>query len=432
MIMPDRPHAATAAAILLVLTIVPACGRQEPAAAASGVAGVSGVDVKLIPDTVRVRDVVPRSTTLDALLRGHGLQTDAVVGVIEALGGVFDPRRLRSLQPFVLERTLLGALHRFEYEIDHHTFLRVSPMGPASALLRAEVLPIPRTREEAVAAGVIDGDASSLFAAMKVAGEGPELAIALASVFSGEIDFNSDVHPGDRFAVSFERFSRDGGPDTYGRVLAAEYQPANGPAVRAVSFTPPGGTPAFYDLEGRSLRRFFLKSPLKFEPRITSRFSLKRMHPVLHTARAHRGVDYAAPTGAPVVAVSAGTVVSASFDRANGRMVRLRHSSGYQTYYLHLSRFAAGIRAGVRVAQEQEIGYVGSTGLSTGPHLHYGLTKNGTFVNPLDEHSRMPPGEPIAAAAMPAFLQVRDAALASLATVSPRSADGGAQVASAR
>src|SRR5690606_15596964 len=105
--------------------------------------------------------------------------------------------------------------------------------------------------------------------------------------------------------------------------------------------------------------------------------------------RAHRGVDYGAPTGAPVIAVAAGTVVSATYDNANGRMVRLRHASGYQTYYLHLSRFASGIRAGSRVAQGTVVGYVGSTGLATGPHLHYGLTKNGTFVDPIAEHRRM-------------------------------------------
>lgn len=430
MITPERLRGALAVAILLLLTSASACQWQDTVASAPTT--VAGVDVKLVAETIHVRDVVPRRTTLDTLLRGHGLQADAVVGVVQAMGGVFDPRRLRSLQPFVIERTLLGALHRFEYEIDAHSFLRVSPAGAASSLLRAEVLPIPRTREEAAAFGVIDGSASSLFAAMKAAGEGPELAIALASVFSGEVDFNSDVHPGDRFAVAFERFTREGGTSTYGRVLAAEYQPANGAIVRAVSFTPPGGTPAFYDEQGRSLRRFFLKSPLKFEPRITSRFSLSRMHPVLHSARAHRGVDYAAPTGAPVVAISAGTVVSASFDRANGRMVRLRHSSGYQTYYLHLSKFAAGIRAGVRVAQGQEIGYVGSTGLSTGPHLHYGLTKNGAFVNPLDEHSRMPPGEPIEASAMPAFVKHRDSTLARLAMTGQRPAGATGEVAAIR
>jgi murein DD-endopeptidase MepM/ murein hydrolase activator NlpD len=132
---------------------------------------------------------------------------------------------------------------------------------------------------------------------------------------------------------------------------------------------------------------------------------------VLNTYRAHLGVDYGAPTGAPVVAVAAGTVVSATSDRANGRMVRLKHSGGYETYYLHLSAFGPGIRAGARVSQGQLVGKVGSTGLASGPHLDYRLRKKGVFVNPLAEHRKMPPGEPVPASAMAAFKETRDRAL---------------------
>jgi len=138
------------------------------------------------------------------------------------------------------------------------------------------------------------------------------------------------------------------------------------------------------------------------------------MHPVLHTARAHRGVDYAAPSGAPVVSIAAGRVVSATFDNANGRMVRVRHSSGYESYYLHLSAFAPGIKAGASISQGETIGRVGATGLATGPHLHYGLKKNGVFVNPLQEHRNLPPGDPVPASAMAAFTAERDHALAAL------------------
>jgi murein DD-endopeptidase MepM/ murein hydrolase activator NlpD len=138
------------------------------------------------------------------------------------------------------------------------------------------------------------------------------------------------------------------------------------------------------------------------------------MHPVLHISRAHRGVDYGAPTGAPVISVAPGTVVAASYDAANGRMVRVRHASGYESYYLHLSAFGKGIRAGVHVNQGQRVGFVGSSGLATGPHLHYGLTKNGAFVNPILEHRNMPPGEPIPASAQAAFAAVRDRELAAL------------------
>lgn len=348
------------------------------------------------------------------MLSDSGLAGDTVHRVVEAARAVFDPRRLRSSQPFSIERTLEGALRFFEYEIDTDWFLRVLPVSAGTPDVRAELVPIPKTLEHDAAAGTIGGDTPSLFQAMEAAGESPELTLALADIFSGEIDFNNELQPDDRFALSFERWNREGRPSTYGVITAAEFR-NDGRVLRAIRFTPPGGKPAYYDEQGRSLRRFFLKSPLKFEPRITSRYALRRMHPVLGRARAHRGVDYGAPTGAPVVAVSSGTVVSATYDNANGRMVRLRHAGGYQSYYLHLSAFASGIRAGARIDQGQTIGLVGATGLATGPHLHYGLQRNGQWVDPVREHRNMPPGEPVPASAMDAFAATRDSALADLA-----------------
>jgi murein DD-endopeptidase MepM/ murein hydrolase activator NlpD len=237
----------------------------------------------------------------------------------------------------------------------------------------------------------------------------------MAEIFSGEIDFNTELQPDDSFLVAFERFRREGRPNSYGVITAVEFH-NDGRVLRAVRFTPRGGKPDYYDEQGRSVRRFFLRSPLKFEPRITSGFSASRMHPILHTTRAHRGVDYAAPTGAPVVAVASGTVVSATYDSSNGRMVRIRHASGYESYYLHLSGFGTGIRAGARVDQGQTVGFVGQTGLATGPHLHYGLTRGGVFVNPLREHRNLAPGEPLAVGEMEAFRAERDKALAALRT----------------
>jgi murein DD-endopeptidase MepM/ murein hydrolase activator NlpD len=370
-------------------------------------------DIRLAPDTMLVSGLVPRSTTLDMLLRGHGVAADAAFGAVNAAREVFDPRRLRALQPFSLERSVEGTIRFFQYEIDNDRFLRISPSKPGSAVFAAAVLPIPKTLIRAAAAGRIDEDTPSLFQSMTGAGEGAELAIALAEVFSGEIDFNSDLQPGDGYALAFDKYTRDGRPSSYGDITAAEFR-NDGRVLRAIRFTVPGGKAAYYDELGRSLRRFFLRSPLKFEPRITSRFSSSRRHPVLHTNRAHRGVDYAAPTGAPAIAAAAGVVVSASYDGTNGRMVRVRHPSGYESYYLHLSAFGPGIRSGVRVEQGQTVGLVGATGLATGPHLHYGLTRNGVFVNPLREHLNQPPGEPVPAAAMAAFTAERDRALAQL------------------
>jgi murein DD-endopeptidase MepM/ murein hydrolase activator NlpD len=398
-------------ALALVMAVLPvACGKTDvPPVSASA----SASDVILRTNTTVIRGEVPRNATLDSMLRDHGMAADVVHEVVSAARTVFDPRRLKSLQPYALVRTLDGALKYFDYEIDADSFLRVAPDRHVSGDLRAEVLPIPKTLQHVTASGAIDAETPSLFESIQAAGETPELAIQLARVFGGEIDFNTELQPADRYMVAFERFVREGRPASYGVITAAEFQ-NDGRVLRAIRFTPPGGEPGYFDEKGRSLRRFFLRSPLKFEPRITSRFSLRRMHPVLHTARAHRGVDYGAPHGADVIAIAAGTVVSTTYDGTNGRMIRLRHASGYESSYLHLSGFAAGIRPGARVTQGQTIGRVGSTGLATGPHLHYALRKNGAFVNPLREHHNMPPGEPVPPSALAAFESTRDAALAQL------------------
>lgn len=368
-------------------------------------------DIVLMPDTTLVSGLVPRSTTLDTLLRGHGVANDAAVSVVTAARKVFDPRRLRALQPFSLERTVEGTLRFFQYEIDGDRFLRVALSPSGSGTLDATVVPIPKTLEHASATGSIDAETPSLFQSMAEAGEGAELAVSLAQIFSGEIDFNSDLQPGDGYALAFDKYTREGGATSYGEISAAEFR-NDGRVLRAIRFAVAGGKPGYFDERGRSLRRFFLRSPLKFEPRVTSRFSSSRMHPVLHTARAHRGVDYAAPTGAPVIAAASGVVTAASYDASNGRMVRVRHASGYESFYLHLSAFGPGIRAGARVEQGQTVGLVGATGLATGPHLHYGLTRNGVFVNPL--RLSQPPGDPIPPSAMAAFTVERDRALAAL------------------
>jgi len=199
-------------------------------------------------------------------------------------------------------------------------------------------------------------------------------------------------------------------------VLAAEFDNA-GRRVRALRFAPDGGAPAYYDERGVSMRRFFLASPLKFQPVVTSAFSTSRLHPILREYRAHLGVDYRAPSGSPVVAVADGVVLSAGMSGGSGRMVHLRHANGYETQYLHLSSIA--VRAGGRVRQGELVGRVGATGLATGPHLDYRLKKNGAFINPITAHRSMPPADPVPAAQMAAFTAARDAAMAALGPFSP-------------
>jgi murein DD-endopeptidase MepM/ murein hydrolase activator NlpD len=368
-------------------------------------------DIVLAPDTANIEDRVPARATLAGLLQASALRPEIVLAVVEESRRVFDARRLHAGNRYELVRTLDGFLRRFEYEIDLDTFLRVTaPIGQPTAV-RAEIVPYEKTRASVTVGGGIDREAPSLFEAMDAIGETPELSIALAGIFGGEIDFHADLQPGDAFRVAVEKVYREGAFVGYGPIEAAEFQ-NEGRRLRAVRFTVPGGRPDYYDEQGRSVRRFFLRSPLKFEPIVTSRFSRSRFHPVLRIYRPHLGVDYAAPAGAPVVAVADGVVVSAGWAGEGGNQIVLRHPSGYQTYYMHLSRI--GVRAGQHVAQGQTIGRVGMTGLATGPHLDYRIRRDGVFVNPLLEHKRLPPGEPIPPKYLAAYQAVRDVALARL------------------
>jgi murein DD-endopeptidase MepM/ murein hydrolase activator NlpD len=399
-----HPHTARALlgllALPLVLSLV-ACRRDE--APPSGVAATR--DVYLKSDTEEIKGTVPRNGTLAGLFRSY-LPADRAELAVQLVAKSMDPRKLRAERPFTLTRTLDGWLRAFRCEIDADHYLRVEPASPAAPReLAADVIAYTRQEVATVTTGRIDKDTPSLYEAMDAAGEAVDLSVELAAIFSGEIDFNSELQPGDSFRLAFQKILRENGTVSYGTTMLAEFD-NDGRQLKAFRFVLPDGKAGYYDENGRSLKRFFLKSPLKFEPRITSRFSYSRLHPVLNVRRAHLGVDYAAPVGAPVVAVSHGVVTRAGFSGDAGRLVAVRHASGYESMYLHLSSVA--VRVGQRVSQGDVLGRVGSSGLSTGPHLDYRLRKNGAYVNPLAEHRRMPPGDPIPASLMAAFAAQRD------------------------
>lgn len=215
----------------------------------------------------------------------------------------------------------------------------------------------------------------------------------LDKVFQWQVDFSRQVQPGDRYRLAFERQVRpDGSMRGKGRVVAAELE-NRGRSLRAIWFDLHGdGIGGYYDLDGASLRRAFLKAPLEFR-RISSGFNLNRFHPILNVNRPHIGVDYAAATGTPVMATADGTVTVRGVQGGYGNLVEIRHSGGFVSRYAHLNGFASGVRAGARVSQGEVIGYVGMTGLATGPHLHYELHKDGRPVDPLNVD--IPSGDPI-------------------------------------
>jgi murein DD-endopeptidase MepM/ murein hydrolase activator NlpD len=222
---------------------------------------------------------------------------------------------------------------------------------------------------------------SSLFSAVNDVGEGPELAFSLADIFAWDIDFIRDIREGDSFKVLVEKRFREGAFSGYGPILAAEFD-NNDEIYKAYRFEAKDGRADYYDEEGKSVRKAFLKAPLKFS-RISSGFTNRRFHPILKRYKPHRAIDYAAPTGTPIHSVGSGVVTRKGYTKYNGRYVRIRHNSIYQTHYNHMSRFAKGIKVGARVDQGQTIGYVGATGLATGPHLDFRMYKNGVAVNPL-------------------------------------------------
>lgn len=370
-----------------------------------------GEDVFLPDDRRFIEGTVPARSHLAGILSAHGLDDAAAGRVIEAVRPAFDPRRIRSGNTYRLVVGGDGTLRSFEYDVDSDRFLQVNAPVGGDGTLSADLVHYVKEHAEVAIRGFIDGPHTSLVSALNGAGENVALAVEMAEVFGGEIDFNTEVRRGDRFDVLFEKYYRDDEFAGYGDVLAAEFVNA-GRRVQAFRFTLPGDDDAlYYDEQGRSLRRQFLRSPFRFEPRVTSRFSKRRLHPVLGVYRPHLGVDYGAPTGTPVVAVAAGAVVSAGRSGGSGNMVRLRHTNGYETYYLHLSAFADGIRPGARVAQGQTIGRVGATGLATGPHLDYRMRRDGVFVDPLIEHRKLPPGDPVPERHLAAFHEVRSQAL---------------------
>ena len=379
-------------------------------------------DIYFEPDTRVVEDQVPRSATLASLLASHDMAGGVAYAVVEAMRPVFDPRRLRSGHPYKLVYGPDGRFRRFEYHVDEDQFLQVVTQSGPAPVFEAVLVDYEKELEQVAMRGEIARSHNSLVAAMEAGGGHVQVAIAMAAVFSGEIDFNNDLRLGDSFGVLYERYVRDGVHVTYGDVLAAEFD-NDGRRLYGFRFQLPGQAPGYFDADGRSMKRQFLASPLPFEPRVTSRFSSRRMHPVLGVRRPHQGVDYRAPTGTRVLAVANGTLVSTGRSGGSGNMVRLRHDNGYETYYLHLSRFAQGLHAGARIAQGQTIGYVGSTGLATGPHLHFGVRKNGPYVNWLTERRNLPPGDPVPPDRMVAFQEVRDRALALLTGRQPQRDD---------
>ena len=277
--------------------------------------------------------------------------------------------------------------------------------GPEGYVTKQKEVPLERYLVK------VEGEIrSSLYEAMNAAGEKDPLALSFAEILAWEIDFYQDLREGDRFKVLVEKIYKGDQFIQYGTIHGVEYN-QGGKVIRGIRYQGD-----YYSEQGISLKKAFLKAPLRFD-RISSRFSGARRHPILGGVRPHYGVDYAAPAGMPIWAVADGTILSVGWNGGFGHQVIIRHMNGYRSYYGHLSRYGPGIREGLRVRQKQIIGFVGSTGLSTGPHLDYRLTKDGRFRNPLKEV--FPAGYPIGKGDLEAFQKMKDEIVTPLTDIAP-------------
>jgi murein DD-endopeptidase MepM/ murein hydrolase activator NlpD len=309
-----------------------------------------------------------------------------------------------------------GALQHFTYEIDTQQRLEVKRHGQTFV---GRLEPIAYEQKNRVLQGTIRG---SLYEALAVRGESLQIAADLAEIFAWDVDFHKGLRHGDTFRVLLEERYRDGHFVGHHRILAAEMVNQQR-LLQAVYYAAPAAQSTYYRPNGTPVRRMFLRSPLQYT-RISSQFSQHRLHPILGQYRPHLGIDYAAPTGTPVRSVADGVIAWAGMKGASGNMVEVRHNSIYSTFYLHLSHFATGIHVGRRVEQGEVIGYVGSTGLATGPHLDFRLTKAGKYLNPLEHKNIEAP--PLPREVLPAFRTHARHLLAELAGAPHQEGTGGA------
>ena len=333
-----------------------------------------------------------------SVLEKFGLSHQDAANASSAAQLAFNLRQVRAGNTITVGRSVEGVLREIDYKIDPDRMLKIVP---GESGFTAEVKEIPSKLEVTAVSGVLD---DSLFNAVERAGESPEIAMRLAQIFGYDLDFYTDPRKGDTFHVLLEKKKYTNGQTAgYGRIFAAEYD-NGGKKYEALLFHDEFGRPGYYTAEGKSLQKAFLRSPLKFGAPVTSHFSKARFHPILKTVRPHMGTDYGAPVGTPVQAIGSGRVLFAGLRGGEGNMVHIAHSNGYETMYLHLSRMY--VRAGERVEIGKTIGLVGSTGLSTGPHLDFRILQRGQYKN--FEKLGLPPSDPVSKKRLPEFAAVRE------------------------
>jgi murein DD-endopeptidase MepM/ murein hydrolase activator NlpD len=372
-------------------------GTAEPASAVPG------------DDGAKVRHLVADGERFGSILAEHGLSAAEVRAWEQAAASAYDLDKVRPAH--AIELTFgkdQGRLVGLEYEIDRHAVLNLRLIhGQIHARLKA----MPQLAAVRGVAGKVE---ASLATSATAAGVPVRMISELADLFGWQVDLQEDVHSGDEFRLLYAELADDDADATRpGDILAAEIT-SGGRTLTAIRFENEKGEPEYYDLDGRSLGRRFLKYPVEFR-KITSDYTGARFHPVLRRFRPHRGVDFSAPIGTPVRAVASGVVTFAGRSGEYGNHIEIEHQAPYATSYSHLQKFARDLRAGETVRKGQVIGYVGRSGMATGPHLHFMLFENGSYVNPMTV--KLPADEQIPAGRWKRFARLRSDLVARLATL---------------
>ncbi|MBI5598651.1 MAG: peptidoglycan DD-metalloendopeptidase family protein [Deltaproteobacteria bacterium] len=330
------------------------------------------------PQPVVIERGIRRNDTFYTVLNEFQVPPDDIARIAKKAHAIYNLDRVKEGD--VVRVTKIGGdLKRIEYRWDRLEGLYVEKDPAVEDGFRVDRFSVPSTVGETVVSGTIE---SSLYEAGVKAGAGPRIIMELSDIFAWDVDFTTEIRKGDTFSVIYETVYAEGEPVGIGRILGAEMS-NDGQRYVAVYYKDSNGKGDYYDQEGNSLRRMFLKSPLRYR-RISSYFTKRRFHPILKLYRPHHGIDYAAPAGTPVEAAGDGRVTFSGWKSGYGNFIEIKHAnSSYITGYGHLQRAARGISAGRRVGQGEVIGFVGSTGISTGPHLHYEVRRGGSLVNPL-------------------------------------------------
>jgi murein DD-endopeptidase MepM/ murein hydrolase activator NlpD len=363
---------------------------------------------------VVTRGVIRPNSSFFVEMQKAGVSPVDIDHLVKASKSTFNLKKVKPGQEYSVFKSYDGTLDSLSLSIQADKMLKLRRTAD-QYYAAIDTLPYQITYH--LTNGVIQ---HSVFAALKTQGADPNLAGQLALIFGWVVDFFTDIRPGDHFSILYEKKNYEDGRTILGRVLASRVY-TRGQDFYAFGYKTSGRSWSYYDEKGKSLQKSLLRAPLSFT-RISSNFSYKRKHPVTHHWKPHLGVDYAAPAGTPVKSTGDGTVISATYDRANGKYVRIRHNRHYTTYYLHFSRFARGIRGGAKVRQGQVIGYVGSTGMASGSHLDYRIKVDGRFVNPRTVN--LPSKNPVPATEMVLFEKIRDACLLRFQEGIPASGEG--------